>query len=110
MNFECEKIVIPDTLKKYASLFSLVEMVNFNKIDFNKSITLTPRTTYNFETKWELKKLGELVDINPSRTELKDITDETIVSFIEMASVTDYGYISTIEKRKYREVKDGGYK
>jgi type I restriction enzyme M protein len=108
-NFENQNFQIPESLKQYVSSSSLVEMINFNKIDFNKSISLTPRTTYHFETKWEKEKLGVLADVNPSKTELKDVKNKTIVSFVEMSSVNDNGFISNVEKRKYLDVKSGGF-
>jgi type I restriction-modification system DNA methylase subunit len=108
-NFDGSELLIPEELKNYASTSSLVEMIDFRKIDFNKSITLTPKTTYHFETKWELVKLSDIAEINPSKTELRDIKDDTFISFVDMASVSDNGFISKVEKRKYQEVKNGGY-
>lgn len=109
MSFKGEEFLIPETLKNYVSFSSLIEMVNFNKIDFNKFITLTPRVTYNFESKWKLQKLSELADINPSKTDLKGIKKDTPVSFVEMSSVSNKGFISTVVQKTYQEVKDGGY-
>ena len=108
-NFDGVELAIPEKLKDYASTSSLIDMIDFRKIDFNKSITLTPKTTYFFETKWELEKLSSIAEINPSKTELKNIKNDTFVSFVEMASVSDNGFISKVEKRKYEEVKNGGY-
>ena len=108
-NFEGSELKIPEELKNCVSTSSLVDMIDFTKVDFNKSITLTPKTTYNFETKWPLSKLSVISDINPSKTELKDVDKDEPVSFIEMSSVSDNGFILKVEQKKYHEVKGGGY-
>lgn len=84
-NYLGEEIFIPENLKEFVSYSSLVEMLNFNKVDFNKFITLTPRTTFHFESRWESRKLSDVAYINPSKSEIKGIKDETIISFVEMA-------------------------
>lgn len=108
-NFEGIALTIPEELKSYVSTSPLIDMIDFRKIDFNKSISLTPRSTYHFETKWELEKLSALAEINPSKTELKDIKKDTLVSFVDMASISDNGFISKVEQKEYQEVKNGGY-
>lgn len=108
-NFNGEDLSIPESLKEYINLSPLVDMIDFKKIDFNKSISLTPSTTFNFNTNLKLKKLSSIAVINPSKTELKNIQDDSFISFIDMASVSEFGYITNIETKKYDEVKNGGY-
>ncbi|RKE81621.1 N-6 DNA methylase [Chryseobacterium sp. AG363] len=108
-NFGKAEIAIPEALKNFVSISSLYEMIDFRKINFNKSITLTPSTTYNFETKWHLVKLSSIATINPSKTEIRDISDITPISFVDMAAVSDRGFISKIEKKEYKEIKNGSY-
>lgn len=108
-NFNGEDLSIPESLKEYINVSPLVDMIDFKKIDFNKSISLTPSTTFNFSTNLKLKKLSSIAVINPSKTELKNIQDDSLISFIDMASVSEFGYITNIESKKYDEVKNGGY-
>jgi len=52
--------------------------------------------------------LGKLVKINPKKTEIKDLSDQDIVSFIPMNAVDErYGRIVNYEQRRLSEVKTG---
>jgi len=60
------------------------------------------------EKKWGMKKLGEICCINPSKSELKNLSDNLEVSFIPMAAVDDIsGSIITQEKKLLGKVKKG---
>lgn len=108
-NFNGEDLSIPEDLKDYITISPLIDMIDFRKIDFNKSISLTPSTTFNFNTNVKLNKLSSIASINPSKRELENIKDDSLISFVDMASVSEYGYITSIEAKKYEEVKSGGY-
>ena len=110
-NFINNKTVIPDTLRDYVTKAELYEMIDFEKIDFNKAISLTPKTTYDYKSRFDAPRLDTLALINPSKTEIKDLglNPKDPVSFIEMASISEKGYIEHIETRSYNEVKDAGY-
>jgi restriction endonuclease S subunit len=55
------------------------------------------------------KKINEIALINPSKSELKNVDENTTVSFIEMASVSDEGYILHKVDRSLAELKKGSY-
>ncbi|MFW5887556.1 MAG: restriction endonuclease subunit S [Bacteriovoracia bacterium] len=57
-----------------------------------------------------LEKVSELAEVNPSKTEVNDMDENTTVSFIEMASVSEAGYISHKEDRLLKDVKKGSYR
>lgn len=60
--------------------------------------------------KGDEKKISEVCSvINPSKVEAKSLNEDTTVSFIEMASVSNDGYIEKKEDRKYSELKKGSY-
>lgn len=108
-NFQGGNIDIPEELKEHVTLSRLSDMLDFTKIDFNKSISLTPKSTVNFKTKWDTKKLSDIALVNPSKTEIKKLNDSMKVSFVEMASVSEEGYISKKEEKTYQELKKGSY-
>lgn len=108
-NFKDEDFEIPASITDYVTLSRVSEMLDFTKIDFNKSISLTPKSTVTFQTKWDTKKLGDITIVNPSKTEIKNLSDSTKISFIEMASVSDGGYIEEKEEKLYQEIKKGSY-
>ena len=56
-----------------------------------------------------LKKLSEVVKINPSRTEIKHIDEMTLVSFVEMASVSEKGFITNKTDKLLKDLKKGSY-
>ncbi len=60
------------------------------------------------EKKWGVKKLSEVCRINPSKTELKNVSDNLEVSFIPMTGVDDIsGSIIAQEKKSLGKVKKG---
>ena len=57
----------------------------------------------------ETVRLDSLVRFNPSKAEIKDIDGETQVSFIEMASVSNDGFIESMVNRKLDDLRKGSY-
>jgi type I restriction enzyme M protein len=55
------------------------------------------------------RKLSEITVINPSKTELKDVDENTIISFVEMASVSDKGFIAQKVDKPLKDLKKGSY-
>ncbi len=55
------------------------------------------------------RKLSEMAVINPSKTELKDVDENTIISFVEMASVSDKGFIAQKIDKPLKDLKKGSY-
>lgn len=62
-----------------------------------------------FNKKCPSKKIADFSIINPSKTEIRIIDDETVVSFVEMASVSDEGYIAHMEDKPIKELRKGSY-
>lgn len=54
-------IEIPDVLQPYASQVNLVDMLDFSRKDFDKTISITDKKMLVIETKWDLVKLGEII-------------------------------------------------
>ena len=55
------------------------------------------------------QKISSIAQINPSRSEIKAVEDHTIVSFVEMAAVSEKGFISSKIDRPLGELKKGSY-
>lgn len=53
---------------------------------------------------WALANLDEVTDINPKH---KDLEDNLDVGFVPMSSVSEEGFISTFEQKKWKMVKKG---
>lgn len=60
------------------------------------------------EKGWEEKTIEEIAVVSPAKSEIKDCSDDTLVSFIPMASVNEYSQsIENQEERKLGDVRKG---
>ena len=107
--FEKKPVTIPDNLKEFASLIPLPFMLDFNRIKFDKALKLTADKKVEIKSKYPLVKLENAVMINPSKSEIKDLPSDMIVSFIEMASVSNDGFIENMVDRPLSELLKGSY-
>ena len=64
---------------------------------------------FQIASKYTLKRLDSVCDMNTSKTEIYGISDDTMVSFVEMASVSNEGVIENKVDRPYGEVRNAGY-
>lgn len=118
---QVEKLEIPlPPLKTQKQIVARIEEL-FEKIDKAKELrqkaqeeteqifqSALYRTFDKTERKWGVKKLDQLCCINPSKAELKNLSNNLEVSFVPMAAVDDItGSIITPEKRVLGEVKKG---
>ena len=60
---------------------------------------------------WENIRLNnsQYLTLNPSKQEIQNVDENTLVSFIEMASVSDSGYIKNKIDKSLKELKSKGY-
>ena len=111
-SFYGEKISIPDA-QNYFYYLNLADMIDFSGVNFTKIIRRVSTSENAIDIKHFdekiLKKLSEVCKINIPKTEVKDIPDETLISFVEMSSVSNNGYISEKVDKKISEVRKGGY-
>lgn len=56
---------------------------------------------------WQIKKLKEVCEINPSKKEIAKLPEDRIVSFLAMADVSENAEIINQQERKLGEVKNG---
>ncbi len=99
------------TLQKYINSFSLSDMLDFTRTTFDKAIcTNVQSENAKIESKWPLVKLGEICKIiNPSKTAIHDILDDTVVSFVDMASISNDGYIELKTDKFLGDLRKGSY-
>ncbi len=57
------KLNINEELQNYVSRGRLVDMLDFSRVEFNKAINLNVNKKVEIESKWELVKLVEIVDL-----------------------------------------------
>jgi len=71
-NFLGNSFDVPENLQPFVSYVRLVDMLDFRRRNFDKSISLTKKKIIAIETKWELKKLGEISKIEKGVTYSKN--------------------------------------
>ena len=78
-NFNNESFEIHQDLGSYVTYAPLINMLNFSRADFNKSISLTPSKSIDFNTNLNIVTLKDYFDIN---TKTFDPTTEPSKQFI----------------------------
>lgn len=94
-NFRGNYLEIPDNLMPYITYCSLTDMLDFNRKDFNKQISLTNGKKDVIESKWPIVKLGDYVYIKIGGTPSRDNStfyngDNLWVSISEMKGQVIY--------------------
>ncbi len=67
------------------------------------------KITEIFNKGCQTKKISDISIVNPSKTEIKDVDEKIMVSFVEMASVSEEGFISHKEDRLLKDLKKSSY-
>ena len=100
---------LPEEIEKFAKTYWLKDMIDFSQTKHEKNIRTTVIDKFEIKSKYPLVTLGDIVELNPSKSEIRDIPNDTIVSFVEMASVSNDGYISNMVDRKLGDLRSSGY-
>lgn len=108
-NFLGEEVEIPDELGEIVTLGNLIEMMDFNSTAFKKELKTNVSQKVEVQSHYPIVKLKDYCEkINPSKEELHDVDKETLISFVEMASL-GFGKINIKEDKTIAELSDGGY-
>lgn len=76
-NFNGNNVAIPESLKPYASLVSLNDMLDFSRVEFNKEFSLNASQRIEFESKYPLVKLGSVAVLKAGKfVSAEDIHDK----------------------------------
>lgn len=67
---------IPEALKPFVTRAKLIDMLDFSRVDFNKTLSLTPSKKVEIESQYPLVKLGEVTKLyQPKTITSKEIQD-----------------------------------
>ncbi|WP_259573491.1 N-6 DNA methylase [Shewanella baltica] len=108
-NFDGTVVPIPNELCEVANSVRLIDIIDFSLVAFEKQFSLAVRTNLTTVTKWPQKPIRQVAILNPQKSELKGVDVSTEISFVEMASVSASGYITSAVPRKLGEVLKGSY-
>ena len=65
---ENQGLEVAEPMKKYVFYSNLVEMMAFDRVDFEKIISLSLKKTSKIESKWEMVSLGEVSNLYQPKT------------------------------------------
>jgi len=82
-------IEIPETLLQNISYQNLVDMLNFDRVDFEKNISLSTKKKVKIESKWDLIKLGDVCIIRGGNGFPKEFQYDNDLSGIPFYKVSD---------------------
>ncbi len=112
---------IDESLTEHISRQNLVDMFTFDRVDFEKSISLAVKKKVNIESKWDSFKLNQLAEIvrgaSPRPIKKYVTGDETGVNWIKIGDVSPSSkYITETKERitnegalKSRKVNKGDF-
>lgn len=90
---------VSDDLKEYVVTYRLEDMIDFSRVEFNKVIKTNVAKKMVVNSKYKTEKISEVcVKINPSKTELASVPKNTLVSFVDMDSISTNGFIQKKEE------------
>lgn len=100
---------IPKDLQGYASKARLVDMIDFEKVEFNKAISLNPSNSTQSEmsnpfanSKYELVRLGEVCDLfNGYAFKKTDYVEKSNTLLIRMGNIRPNGEFDAEHKIQY---------
>lgn len=67
-NYMGEDFDISEDLSQYVITANLIDMLNFSRPDFNKSLSLSPQKKITIKSKWDSAKLGDIAEIQGGGT------------------------------------------
>ena len=85
------------SLPEYCHYAKLTDMLDFSRTDFNKAISLNPNQNLDIETKWELVKLGQVVETQYGYT--AKAKDEGDVRYLRITDITEDGQLKNTNKK-----------
>ena len=86
-NFNGEQVNIPEHLTPFVSQVYLHDVLDFSRKEFNKAFNLSAQSKVEIETKWDLVKLPDVVEINKvTKNPEKEFGEERFI-YIDISSV-----------------------
>lgn len=92
---------IDETMKKNVSRHNLVDMMTFDRVEFEKNISLSVKKKVKIESKWEIVRIADVCEIGRGRVINKKEIDENFGEFPVYSSQTSndgiFGYLKTFD-------------
>ena len=88
---------ITDSPPEHCQYAKLTDMLNFNRVDFDKIISLNPQQKTHIKTQWPLVKLGEVVETQYGYTAKAE--DDGDVRYLRITDITEDGQLKSTHKK-----------
>ena len=96
-NFLGYELPILETLNSVIAYHNLVDLLEFNRVSFNKQISISPKRVTSINSKWDLFKLGEIADISKGKSITEKDTKKGEVKVV--AGGLNYAYLHNASNR-----------
>lgn len=100
---------IAESMQAHITRLPLIDILAFNRDTFDKTLSLVAKKKVEFDSKWDKHRLSSFCVTNPGKEVLSSLDDSFTMSFIEMSSVNNNGYIDHLEDKSLGELKKGSY-
>jgi type I restriction enzyme M protein len=95
---------IDDSIKENISYANLVDMLTFDRADFEKNISLAVKKKVKFESRWELVKIGQIATAQYGYTD--KATDIGDVRYLRITDLNEDGSINLNNAPKFVNPND----
>ena len=92
-----------DPVPEHCHYLKLTDMLDFNRKDFNKAISLNPKQNIEIETKWDLVKLGEMADIIAGQSPKSEFYNHNQIGLPFYQGKKEFGEIYLLEPTVWTE-------
>lgn len=88
----------------------VAELDNYQKIiDGAKQVVENYKPTFKIDPEWEMVELGKACNFNPKKTEVKNVSENTEVSFVPMANLNAHKMLFHVNQIKRKAEVYQGY-
>lgn len=94
-----KNLEVAENLINNISYIDLLDMLTFDRCDFEKTISLSAKKKVKIESKWEIKNLGEVVTTQYGFTDKAESTGK--IRYLRITDLSDDGTINISNEAKY---------
>lgn len=90
---------IDEAMQKNVSRHNLVDMLTFDRVEFEKNISTSVKKKVKIESKWELVRIGQIADTQYGFTD--KATDKGEIRYLRITDLNDDGSINLLNEAKF---------
>jgi type I restriction enzyme M protein len=90
---------IPENLQQNISYQNLIDMLNFDRVDFEKNISLSAKKKVKIESKWEVVRIGQIAQTQYGYTD--KASDKGEIRYLRITDLNDDGSLNLRNEAKF---------